>query len=281
MTWNVRADSAAFHRLACKPICRNGVWFTEGFMYGCDETFVRGKTMLTEAARIGPIRRVNLTSQVMDSVKRYIVDNDIRAGGRLPTERELVAELGVSRNILREALKSLEAVGLIEIRVGDGMYVREFDYATVMNHISFAISRTKQQLKHFMHARVIVEVGAMQHILREVQDSDIDELEEIQLRFNEVETMEQAAKLDLEFHQKLISISHNPVLSEFGTFLGRFFIEALYFLGVDRKTPTSEAHSELIQALRDRDLGRAEDITRAHILTWSTSLDYDPADFGR
>jgi GntR family transcriptional regulator, transcriptional repressor for pyruvate dehydrogenase complex len=236
--------------------------------------------MLTEMARMGPIRRVNLTSQVMDSLKRYIVDNDIKAGGRLPTEKELVAELGVSRNILREALKSLEAVGLIEIRVGDGMYVCEFDYATVMNHISFAISRTKQQLKHFMHARIIVEVGALQHIMREIQDSDIDTLEEIHARFGKVTTMEQGAKIDLEFHQRLISISRNPVLAEFGGFLGRFFIEALYFLGVDRKASTNDAHAELIQALRDRDLPRAESIMRAHILTWERMLDFDPADFG-
>lgn len=237
--------------------------------------------MLTESARIGPIRRVNLTSQVMDSVKRYIVDNDIKAGGRLPTEKELVAELGVSRNILREALKSLEAVGLIEIRVGDGMYVRDFDYATVMDHISFAISRTKQQLKHFMHARIIVEVGALPYIIDQIEDRDIDELEEIHRRFDQVGTVEQAAKIDLEFHRKIISISRNPVLSEFGRFLGRFFIEALYFLGADRKIPTYDAHAQLIKALRDRDLPRAEEITRAHILTWVPSLDYDPADYGR
>jgi GntR family transcriptional regulator, transcriptional repressor for pyruvate dehydrogenase complex len=228
--------------------------------------------MLTEVSRMGPIRRVNLTSQVMDSVKRYIVDNDLKPGGRLPTEKELVAELGVSRNILREALKSLEAVGLIEIRVGDGMYVREFDYAAVMNHISFAISRTKQQLKHFMYARIIVEVGALQYIMSELQDSDVDQLEEINARFEKTENAGQGAKIDLEFHQKLISISRNPVLCEFGGFLGRFFIEALYFLGADRIVPTYNAHADLIRALRDRDLSRTEDIVRAHILTWEPEL---------
>jgi len=236
--------------------------------------------MLTESGKIGPIRRVNLTSQVMDSVKRYIIDNDLKAGDRLPTEKELVGDLGVSRNILREALKSLEAVGLIEIRVGDGMYVREFDYTTVMNHISFAVSRTKQNLRHFMYARLIIEVGALEYILQEMTPADMDELEVIQSRYDDVEAVEDHARIDLEFHQKLLSISRNPVLQEIGAFLGRFFIEALYFLGVNTKGITSRAHHKLIEALRNRDLARAEDIMRAHVLSWTPALDYEPAQFG-
>lgn len=237
--------------------------------------------MRNDTGKLGRVRRVNLTSQVMDSLKRHIVDNDLRPGDRLPTEKELVCELGVSRNILREALKSLEAVGLIEIRVGDGMYVCEFDYASVMNHISFAISRTRQQLRHFMQARLVIEVGALQYIMSEVQSADIEELEEIQTRYSAVASTEQGAHIDLEFHQKLLGISRNPVLSEFGGFLGRFFIEALYFMGTDRKTPTYNAHAELIQSICDRDLPRAEEIMTAHILTWDRILDFDPSDFGR
>ena len=234
--------------------------------------------MLTRKAKFVPVRRVNLTSQVMESVKRYIVDNDLRPGDRLPTEKELVADLRVSRNILREALKSLEAVGLIQIRVGDGMYVCEFDYATVLNHISFAVSRTKQELKHFMHARVVIEVGALQFIVSRIEDEDIARLESILDRYEQAATLEQSAKIDLEFHQRLLAISRNPVLAEFGTFLGRFFIEALYFVCVDPKPHTSSAHRELLDALRDRDLARAGEIMRAHILTWDADFHVEPSD---
>jgi len=71
--------------------------------------------------QIEPVRRVNLTAKVMDSIKEYIASNDLGPGDRLPSEKVLTSSLNVSRNILREALKSLEAVGLIQIRVGDGM----------------------------------------------------------------------------------------------------------------------------------------------------------------
>jgi GntR family transcriptional regulator, transcriptional repressor for pyruvate dehydrogenase complex len=226
----------------------------------------------------GQGRRTNLTSQVMENVKNYIVDNDLRPGDRLPTEKELVAELGISRNILREGLKSLEALGLIEIRVGDGTYVRQFDYATVLSHISFAVSRTKQELEHFMHARVVIEVGALRYIVDRIEDEDIDALEEILDRYDQATTLESSAKVDLEFHQQLLALSRNPILAEFGMFLGRFFIEALYFVNMDPKPHTSTAHRDLIQTLRERDLAKASEIMRDHILSWDIDFAMAPSD---
>lgn len=230
------------------------------------------------AGKLGPIRRINLTSQVMESIKRYILDNNLKPGDRLPTEKELVAELGVSRNILREALKSLEAVGLIHIRVGDGMYVSDFDFAGILHHITFAISRSEQEIKHFMNARLVIEVGALQYIIDQIQECDFDELEQVLNRFDEGATIEESAKLDLEFHQKLLAISRNPILTEFGTFLGRFFIGVLYFVSADRKVPTSNAHRDLLAALRARDLVRCSEIMRAHILTWDVDTNTAPRD---
>lgn len=223
-------------------------------------------------------KRTPLTAQVMENVKNYIVDNDLRPGDRLPTEKEMVAELGISRNILREGLKSLEALGLIDIRVGDGTYVREFDYATVLSHISFAVSRTKQELKHFMHARVVIEVGALDYVISQLDDEDIAGLEEILDRYDESETLESSAKLDLEFHQQLLVLSRNPILTEFGTFLGRFFIEALYFVTPDPKPRTTSGHRDLIEALRARDLARSTELMRAHILSWDTDFAITPSD---
>jgi GntR family transcriptional repressor for pyruvate dehydrogenase complex len=234
--------------------------------------------MSSEHLRPESAKRANLTTQVMENVKNYIIDNDLRPGDRLPTEKELVAELGISRNILREGLKSLEAVGLIEIKVGDGTYVREFDYSTVLNHISFAVSRTKQELKNFMHARLVIEVGALQFIVDRTDDQDIKALEEILDRYDQAATLEASAKTDLEFHQHLLSISRNPILIEFGLFLGRFFIEALYFVSADPKPRTSTSHRDLMEALKTRDLAQASRIMHRHIMSWDSDFAITPED---
>jgi len=224
--------------------------------------------MSVQIKKLEPVRRMNLTAQVMESVKSYITANDLLPGARLPTEKELTVKLGVSRNILREALKSLEAVGLIEIKVGDGMYVSDFDYSSVVTHISFALSRNEQELEHFIKARLIIEVGALELVAGTVQDADIATLEEFNGNVESATTVEERAEADLEFHRELLAVADNPILSEFGSFLGRFFMEAQYLTGQEAKFGTAQAHRSLIAALKARDAELAKQIMTKHILTW-------------
>jgi len=227
--------------------------------------------MAIQVKKLEPVRRTNLTSQVMEAVKNYIVENNLQPGARLPTEKELTATLGVSRNILREALKSLEAVGLIEIKVGDGMYVCDFDYSSVVTHISFALSRNEQELQHFIQARLVIEVGALDLVAERVTDADIRMLEKCNKRVENAKSVEERADADLEFHKDLLAIAGNPVLSEFGSFLGRFFMEGQYLTSQNHTPVTASAHRELIAALKKRDAALAKEIMTRHILTWRES----------
>lgn len=224
--------------------------------------------MSVEISKLEPIKRVNLTSQVMETVKAYIAENNLRPGDRLPTEKELMLTLGVSRNILREALKSLQALGLIEIKVGDGMYVSDFDYSSVVTHISFALSRTEQQLLHFIEARLIIEVGALDLVVKRAEDHDLQELEELNNRLESTTSVEDAAELDLDFHKALLAIADNPVISEFGNFLGQFFTEARHRVSTNARVHTAKEHKDLIAALKDRDAERAKETMTRHIRTW-------------
>lgn len=233
--------------------------------------------MIADSAGLGRVKRVNLTVQVMDSIKHFIVTNDLKAGDRLPTEKEFVDTLGISRNVLREALKSLEAIGLLEIRVGAGIYVSEFDYASVMSHISFAVSRTRHELKSFMYAREIIEVGALDYIMERVTEEDIARLQKTVERWRTVMTYEQNAEVDQQFHRVLLAISGNPVLEEFATFLRQFFIEVLYYRGQGRTTSPADDHAEIIEVLQTRDLPKAKKVLRDHIFSWEPFLDADPA----
>lgn len=97
-------------------------------------------SMTATAVGFRPLKRTNLTSQVAESVRSYITDNGLRPGDRLPAERELTEMLGVSRNILREALKGLAAIGLIEARQGDGTFVSGVDYSSLIQQAAMGIA---------------------------------------------------------------------------------------------------------------------------------------------
>ncbi len=223
--------------------------------------------------QIEPVRRVNLTTRVMESIKDYISSNNLGPGDRLPSEKVLTSSLNVSRNILREALKSLEAVGLIEIKVGDGMYVSSFDYSNVVDHISFAILRNDPEMAHFIQARLIIEVGLMDLVVRNLDEVSLLQLEECNRRISEATTAEEFAELDLDFHRQLLEIADNPILTEFGAFLGRFFLRAQKLVGMDARDRTAEGHRELLAALRARDVNAAKDVMRRHIHTWDPQLE--------
>jgi GntR family transcriptional repressor for pyruvate dehydrogenase complex len=223
--------------------------------------------------QIEPVRRVNLTTRVMESIKDYISSNNLGPGDRLPSEKVLTSSLNVSRNILREALKSLEAVGLIEIKVGDGMYVSSLDYSSMVDHISFAILRNDPALDHFIQARLIIEVGLMDLVVRNLDEVSLLQLEECNRRISEAGTLEEFSELDLDFHRQLLEIADNPILSEFGAFLGRFFQRAQRLVGMDARDRTAAGHRELLAALRARDVEAAKDVMRRHIHTWDAELE--------
>lgn len=224
------------------------------------------------ANKIEPVRRVNLASQVMDSVKNYITRNDLRPGDRLPREKDLTARLGVSRNILREALKALEAVGVIEIKVGDGMYVSDFDYSTMVSHISFALARKHQEMGHFIQARLVIELGALDLVMENLDDTSMRRLEQSAAAIEAAGSLEETVELDLQFHKDVLSVARNPILMEFGSFLGQFFAEAKRRAGSEAKQRAMKGHGELLDALRARDLDRARDSMKRHIMSWKSSF---------
>ncbi len=154
--------------------------------------------------QIEPVRRVNLTAKVMDSIKEYIASNDLGPGDRLPSEKVLTSSLNVSRNILREALKSLEAVGLIQIRVGDGMYVSSFDYASVVDHISFALLRNDPDMSHFLQARLVIEVGMMELVTENVDEPSLLQRRGVQPPDRTGQVRRRASELDLDFHHHFL-----------------------------------------------------------------------------
>ena len=220
-----------------------------------------------------PVRRTNLTSQVMDAIKDYIATNNLGPGSRLPSEKDLTLSLNVSRNILREALKSLEAVGLIEIKVGDGMYVSHFDYTSVVDHISYVLKRHEPVVQHFIEARLIVEVGSLDLAAPNVTDEMLSRLDHLTDVLENAPTLEDGTQADLSFHLELLEASKNPVMMEFGSFLVNFFMKARTLVGSEKRFAAARGHRELVAALRARDAQTAKAVMVAHIGTWQPHKD--------
>ncbi len=148
------------------------------------------------------------------------------------------------------------------------MYVSSFDYASVVDHISFALLRNDPDMSHFLQARLVIEVGMMELVTENVDEPSLLQLEECNRLIEQARSVAEASELDLDFHHQLLEIASNPILSEFGSFLGRFFVKAHQLVDGEARFRTAEGHKELIQALRRRSADQAREIMRKHILTW-------------
>ena len=91
-----------------------------------------------------PVRRVRLYENAVDQIQTLILRKKYAPGDRLPSERSLAQQFHISRHSLREALRILDVMGLIEIRVGDGIYVKEINFLPYIESLNFSI-RTKLQ----------------------------------------------------------------------------------------------------------------------------------------
>nr|AAC05646.1 unknown [Pseudomonas marginalis pv. alfalfae] len=160
---------------------------------------------------IAPLIKRSLVDQALEQLRWRISEGRWAIGERLPTEPELAAELGISRNTVREAMRVLAFSGLIEIRQGDGSYLRSMtDPLGAMRALSHCTLEQAQE------TRQILEVEAVGLAAVRRTEADLTALHEA-LKASAVlyhGDLEAYISADLLFHKRLVDAAHNPALSE-------------------------------------------------------------------
>jgi len=169
----------------------------------------------TEGFPIQALRREErLPERVARQLQDLIVQGVIKTGTRLPTERELAEMFGVSRTVIREAVHSLSARGLLEVRAGGGTFVSGPRMDSVTESLSLLLRfRTEGFLQEHLHeARRVLEVEIAARAAERATEEDIADLEDILRRTQEaLDDRDAAAKADVEFHRALAVSTHNPL----------------------------------------------------------------------
>ncbi|MDE1168766.1 MAG: FadR/GntR family transcriptional regulator [Pseudomonas sp.] len=204
----------------------------------------------------------SLVDQALDQLRERINSGAWAVGQRLPTEPELAAELGISRNTVREAMRVLAFSGLIEIRQGDGSYLRlnvdPFDTLKALSRCSLEQAR---------ETRRIIEVQAIGLAALRRTDEDLQALHEALNHSGEHYhgDIDRYIDCDLVFHRRLVDAAHNPTLSElyrfFSGVMGSAILHALNH--TPRNTSVFHSHGDLLAAVEARDPERAMSICQA------------------
>jgi DNA-binding FadR family transcriptional regulator len=157
---------------------------------------------------------VALTDEAIIKIKEMILSGRVRPGGKLPREADLAAELGLSRNSLREAVKALTLVNVLDVRQGDGTYATSLAPSLLLEALSFIVDfHNDDTVLDFLEVRRILEPSATALAAVRMADSDKVSLGKV-LESVTVDTpVEELVAADLEFHRQIAVGANNPVLA--------------------------------------------------------------------
>lgn len=218
-----------------------------------------------------PVSRVTLGEQVAQQLAGQISEGRWLPGDKLPSESELCATLRIGRSTLREALKSLAFVGLVQMRPGEGTYVLDGTQFLLDRLRAPGALKTEKELQDVGEARLILETELAALAAERMEPGDFVKLEEILGQMKECLGADGGdyAALDVEFHLAVAKCSKNQMLHELlmpiRGILQEFIAKSQELPGIKREA--HEHHAKILSALRQRNPEKARRAMRAHLQT--------------
>lgn len=204
---------------------------------------------------------------VQESLRDYIDQNDLGPGAPLPPEGELAQQLGVSRNSVREGIKALESVGILETRRGIGVFVKAFSFEPLLDNLAYGLGSALKQIEEVIIIRRTLEVGLIDKTVELIGPDDLRELRETLAKMKaHAERGESFPEEDRHFHRLLFRNQDNEVLSRLLEVFWLAFRKASDFVSLDNSDPmrTWRDHAAIVDAIERRDVAAARDRLDAH-----------------
>lgn len=219
-------------------------------------------------AALEPIRRTRVYEQVVARLQRLILDGQLRPGDRLPTERELAEQLGVSRSSVRDAIRVLQLMGLVEPRQGEGTLVRDLNPDAVVHPLASLLVRSQSLLHDLLDVRKMIEPHLAARAARYATEEELARLRAIvQRQQARAQRGELAVEEDSEFHYTIATASRNQVILRIlDVLMDLLRTSRERSLQVPGRLQRSlEGHRRILAAIQRRDPVAAEAAMRRHL----------------
>jgi len=162
---------------------------------------------------LSPVKSTKVYEMVMEQIKDLVKKGELKSGDRLPSERELCEKLEVSRASIREALKALQMLGLIETKHGEGNFINENFENSLLEPLSTVFLLLGSKSESVLELRKIIEPETAVLAAKNITNEQLIELKEIMEELNNTSDAEACASLDKRFHYKIAQASGNHLIS--------------------------------------------------------------------
>ena len=221
----------------------------------------------------GRAKRSPVAAEAVSRIQALVRSGELLPGGRLPPERELARELGVSRSTLREAIRALVAMNILVSRHGDGTYVSSLDPDSLSRPFSFVLETRPALLPHLFEARRLLESACAGLAAERITDEEVAELAELAATPDDVGPDELIDR-DVALHTAIVRATGNPILAGLAGSIGALGLDSRRdsagLPGQARRTRVH--HKRIVAALRRRAPEEAEAAMAAHLRSVERAL---------
>jgi GntR family transcriptional regulator, transcriptional repressor for pyruvate dehydrogenase complex len=212
---------------------------------------------------------VALTDEAIEKIKQMIISGRVRPGEKLPREADLAAELGLSRNSLREAVKALSLINVLDVRQGDGTYATSLAPSLLLEALSFIVDFHRDDtVLEFLEIRRILEPAATALAAARMPDEDRVELGKVLDAADARAPVDEFVAADMEFHRLIAVGSGNSVLASLVDNISVPTARAREWRGMTEpraQERTLAEHRAIYQAIMNRDPDLARSTAIVHI----------------
>jgi len=210
-----------------------------------------------------------VTDEAILKIKEMILSGALGPGDRLPPEKELSEQLGLSRSSMREAVKALEVIRVLDVRRGDGTFVTSLEPRLLLEAVSFVVDlHDDSSVLELFAVRRILEPAAVALAAARLSDEAIRDLRERIAAVGDDSGVEGLVEHDLDFHRAIVAHSGNAYLASLIDSLSGHTVRARIWRGLTQENSvdrTLAEHRAIVDALERRDGDLAHALTTVHI----------------
>lgn len=214
-----------------------------------------------------------LPLQIIEEIKNIILMNNLLPGDTLPTENELTESLNVSKSSVREAIKILEAVGIVEIKRGCGTILSKNSSKGFMNVLFYQLLMKEVNKNEFADFRKMLESAYTEMAIHNITKLEIEEIEENLKEFRKkVYDQTISADDDIKFHTLILKATHNSIVISLGEAILLLFKEGIEKALKKNPLHALNDHEIILQGIKEKNMDKIKECIKESVDMWSITL---------
>lgn len=213
-------------------------------------------------------KRKRQSVEAFEALRDYIVESGLRVGDLLPPEAKIAQDLNCGKSSVREALRILETIGIVEVMHGKGTVVKEFNFSRLFRNLPHGAWINKEEMLEFFEVRKAIELFYIDKVLEKITSKEIIQLEQIfNLLQKAVDKGSEFHQIDKKFHLMLIRITGNKTATDLVELYWNFREESASSLGITSGKARQQVlrwHRNILKGIEAKDAKRVKAAFEEH-----------------